>query len=138
MYNVFSIDRRVFCRKIIFVCIQDIIFWAVSAVVTFCFLMVRTNGQIRAFVPVGLLLGFFSVRLSLGRLTERIIRPAKKVVNRLKSIYRKIIEKISAIDITAKKVLFLNLNIKRVMLIKKQKKRKKQNKNTCKKQGDCV
>ena len=45
--------------------LQDVIFWLILTVSTFCFLLLRCRGEFRAFVCIGMLAGFLLFRLTL-------------------------------------------------------------------------
>lgn len=47
--------------------IGDMFFWIVSAFVTFIFLLSRTNGEIRGYVLISMLLGFVIWRITLSK-----------------------------------------------------------------------
>lgn len=53
--------------------VQDIIYFAIISPITFCFLLSVTNGEIRAYVFIGALLGFILFRLSLSRILLKIL-----------------------------------------------------------------
>lgn len=72
--------------------ITDIIFWVVFAFATFVFLIARTNGEIRAYVIFGEMIGFLLFRISFSRIlfpalsfvftkTALISRKANKCLN---------------------------------------------------------
>lgn len=47
--------------------VSDLLFWSIAAMLTFCFLIIRCNGNVRGFVIVGQAIGFVAVRLTLSR-----------------------------------------------------------------------
>lgn len=67
-YDIFRAKRAATENGVIAVALQDIFFWSVSAIVTFLFLLARTNGQLRFFVFAGMVIGFFVCRFSISRL----------------------------------------------------------------------
>lgn len=68
LYDIIRAARKVCLNSFLAVQITDILLWAVYAVVTFIFLISRTNGEIRGYVLVGEALGFLLFRISLSRL----------------------------------------------------------------------
>lgn len=68
LYDVLRASRKAGFNSFITVLITDIIFWIVSAFITFIFLMARTYGEIRAYVFMGELIGFVLYRFTLSRL----------------------------------------------------------------------
>ena len=95
--------------------INDILFFALTAFITFCFLLVRSNGEIRGYVLIGELIGFwvfkklfyriyikYSVRLigliktavksissAICTITLKIYRKLRKSFKKLKNIEKK-------------------------------------------------
>ncbi len=68
-YDIIRATRKAGANSFIAVFIGDIIFWLVSAVSVFLFLVAVTNGEIRGYVLFFCLVGFVFYRLSIGRLT---------------------------------------------------------------------
>ena len=68
VYDIFRASRKAGFNSAIFVFVTDILFWVLSAFVTFIFLISRTNGEIRGYVLVGEFIGFALFRISLSRL----------------------------------------------------------------------
>ncbi len=66
-YDFLRASRKTGFNSFIAVFITDILFWIISAFVTFIFLMSRTNGEIRGYVLVGQLIGFVISRLTVSR-----------------------------------------------------------------------
>ncbi len=51
----------------------DIIFWLVNSVITFIFLLSRTNGEIRGYVLISILLGFIVCRFTFSKLLFSVL-----------------------------------------------------------------
>ncbi len=66
-YDFFRAARKVHRFSFFGVFIQDTLFFAVCAVVTFCFLLSLTQGMIRGYFIFGLCLGFAVVFFSISR-----------------------------------------------------------------------
>lgn len=81
LYDFFRILRIAFFRKKISVFIQDIIFWALSAMLTFIFILSLNHGEIRGYILFGELLGFVIYFFSFGPL---VVRSGKAVIELLK------------------------------------------------------
>ena len=94
IYDFFKIDRIVFKRKSFFVFLQDILFWLIAAFEFFSFSVVFSNGQIRGYLLLGSILGFFIYRLTFSKIINLIIIPLKRLKNMLKKIYLNFINKI--------------------------------------------
>ena len=64
LYGVFSAFRRANNSGKIWVIIQDIVYFSVSAVITFVFLSALTNGEVRGYFILGELTGFALIKIS--------------------------------------------------------------------------
>lgn len=71
-YDFFRLLRRHFHRGAVITFAEDVIFFSVSAVITFLFLLAREKGILRFYVLCGLALGFWIRRLTYGRFLLRI------------------------------------------------------------------
>ena len=67
-YDFFRAWHRVFKSKTLSVFVGDVIFFIIIAVATFLLLLAVCNGEIRAYVFVGILLGAVLCNLTLSRL----------------------------------------------------------------------
>lgn len=72
LYDVFRIFRLSFTDNKVVVVIQDILFWSVSAVLSFLFVFVINNGEFRAFLAFGEILGFIVYYFTLGAMVFKI------------------------------------------------------------------
>ena len=66
-YDFIRALRKSGFNSFIAVFFTDIIFWIISAFITFIFLISRTNGEIRGYVLIGILAGFVIFRLTFSR-----------------------------------------------------------------------
>lgn len=66
-YDFIRAIRKSGFNSFIAVFFTDIIFWIISAFITFIFLISRTNGEIRGYVLIGILAGFVIFRLTFSR-----------------------------------------------------------------------
>ncbi|HCC34303.1 MAG TPA: hypothetical protein DEQ02_01195 [Ruminococcaceae bacterium] len=71
-YDVFRIVRLAAKPSAVSVFFQDIVFFAVCALVTFCLLMVRCRGEIRGYMIAGELFGFIFCRNTISQLIMKI------------------------------------------------------------------
>lgn len=67
-YDVLRAIRKAGINSFWSVFLTDIIFWVVSAFVTFIFLISRTNGEIRGYVLIGEIFGFVIFRISISKI----------------------------------------------------------------------
>ena len=68
IYDILRAMRKAGFDSFAAVFFTDIIFWVLSAFLTFIFLISRTNGEIRGYVLAGMLGGFGLFRISISRL----------------------------------------------------------------------
>lgn len=68
-YDIIRATRKAGANSHIAVFAGDILFWLISALSVFIFLIAVTNGEIRGYVLLSCMLGFIIYRLTLGRLT---------------------------------------------------------------------
>lgn len=72
LYDLFRILRLCFTDWKPVVLIQDLLFWSVSAVLSFLFVFVVNNGEFRGFLAFGELVGFALYYFTLGALVYKI------------------------------------------------------------------
>lgn len=73
-YDVFKAFRLTIKCSDFFIFIQDIIYFMIVSIVSFCFFLVFTCGEIRFYILTGLVIGFFVSRFSLSRIFVPILR----------------------------------------------------------------
>ena len=52
---------------------QDIIYFIIISPITFCFLLATTNGEMRAYFFIGMLVGFIGIRLTLSIIFLKVL-----------------------------------------------------------------
>ena len=57
LYDLFRIFRLLWPPSRLLLFFEDVLYWVLSALVVFCFLLVRCDGSIRFFAVLGLILG---------------------------------------------------------------------------------
>lgn len=88
LYDFFRFFRLVFNDKFFL----DFIFWMISAVVTFCYLLIFNNGEIRVLYFILIFVGFVAVTLCLSCISKPVQQKlAKKIKIRLKS-FKKVLQ----------------------------------------------
>lgn len=78
LYDLIRIFRRIVRHSTLAVSAEDLLFWIVSGVLTFCFAFFRTNGVIRGYVAVGLILGVVFYHFSISPLIQKFCLFLKK------------------------------------------------------------
>ena len=87
LYDCFRLVRLMINPKNIFIFIQDIIYFFISALITFLFVLVFNNGESRFYILAGEGMGWILYHLTLG---ELIYKCSEKIV----SIFKRFIKKI--------------------------------------------
>lgn len=87
LYDLFRLDRLIFRRSTAAVVFADVLFWIIAAFAVFCLLLMTTNGQIRGFVLLAVLLGFVIWRLTASRLIDLLRRPLTRAIRRIRRWY---------------------------------------------------
>lgn len=88
LYDFFRFFRFLYNDKFFF----DFIFWIISAIVTFCYLLIFNNGEVRMIYFVLFFIGFVLVTFTLGYATKQLQKKiAKKVKIQLKS-FKKVLQ----------------------------------------------
>lgn len=85
LYDVFRIIRVAFGGKKTAVFIEDLVFSLLALVLTFVFVIVFNNGELRFFVLIGELLGFVICHYTVGRI---IIGFSRAIINSIKWFFK--------------------------------------------------
>lgn len=85
LYDLFRILRMSLTDHKAIVVIQDVLFWSVSAVLSFLFVFVVNNGEFRGFLAIGEIAGFVLYYFTLGAVIFKI---SGWLVNWIKKILR--------------------------------------------------
>ena len=83
LYDLFRILRLMWPPSRLLLFAQDVLYWVLSAVVVFLFLLVRCDGGIRFFAMLGLALGWLACHLTLSRWIYRVSKRLVRVVHRI-------------------------------------------------------
>ena len=114
LFDIFRILRRSFKTKDFITYIEDILFWIFTGIILLYSIFTFNNGELRAFVFIGVLLGIILYILTLSKylikicvytvniIKKIIIFPIKLLVNLVKKIF---IIPLNKIIVTIKKYL---------------------------------
>ena len=80
LYDLFRFFHKKYSPPWIAVFLGDVLYFALTAVVTFCFFIMFSKGMIRVYVYFGELLGFIFCRFSLSKLFWFILTGSDKVI----------------------------------------------------------
>lgn len=93
--------------------ITDISFWAISGIVTFIFLISRTNGEVRGYVIISELTGFLIFRILLSRFILPIfdfaVKKAVKIFTLFSKLFYSVFEKAEAASLKIAKIMLKKL-----------------------------
>lgn len=73
-YDVFRVIRLMMKPSAKWVFVQDLLFFSVSAVITFLFALAVNGGEMRLYLFLGLIIGFVAYLCTLGRVVVRCAR----------------------------------------------------------------
>lgn len=125
LYDIFRILRLAFKTNKYIILVQDLIFFIIAAIITFVFLLINGDGQIRIFIIIGEILGFTIYFLTLGVV---VIKSSKFIINIIKSIlmfiYKLLIRpfvKIFCFIFSKFRFIFEKITIKSKKILKNQK-----------------
>ncbi len=81
-YDVFRITRIAIKTPSVVIFAEDLVFFFVSAVISFCFMLSINDGQVRAFILLGELLGFTLYYFTVGMLVMKLSRVIIRLIYR--------------------------------------------------------
>lgn len=98
VYDLLRAFRRVFRHGNAAVSVEDFLFWILAAFLTFCFAFLKTDGIIRGYAAVGILLGAVLYHVSVSRYIVSgvcvFFRGIRMLVRGIRKILSKPVEKI--------------------------------------------
>lgn len=97
IYEIFKVDRKLFKRSTATVFLGDIAFFIISALISFCLLLVCANGQVRVYLLISEILGFVIFRLTFSKIINLVFKYINKLVNKVRIKYIKLIRWINSI-----------------------------------------
>ncbi|BED91735.1 MAG: spore cortex biosynthesis protein YabQ [Candidatus Improbicoccus pseudotrichonymphae] len=83
LYVAFKVIKLFFERNNLVILIFDILYFLISSIITFVFVLIINNGHIRFYIISVILIGWLINHLTLGKI---IFDFSKKIVNRLKKL----------------------------------------------------
>jgi len=90
-YDVFRVIRIVQQPSARIIFVQDVLFFATSAVITFLFTMTINGGQLRLYIMAGLLAGFLVYYMTIGRLVVRFAKMVTSAISRAWSAFWRVV-----------------------------------------------
>ena len=133
IFDIFRILRKTFKHKDYIIYIQDILFWFITGLILLYSTFVFNAGELRAFMIVSSVLGFFIYLFTLSKIfikiNVKIILLIKKIVIQILRIIAIPIKKLIALfrKLFMKPVTFLVINLKKTIKGVKMSKNKKNN-----------
>lgn len=113
LYDFFRTLRLIISRSKSFVFFMDLLYFAVCAFLTFCFILVADSGKIRVYVALGEVLGWMIYYFSFGavamKFTDAVLKGfrafAAAVFKPIKRIFSKISRKKGKLCVFGKKII---------------------------------
>ena len=103
LYDCFRLIRMIINPRNIFIFAQDIIYFFVSAMVTFLFVLVLNNGESRFYILAGEGIGWIAYHLTFGefiyRYSQKIVVRLNAYINKINSRAKKVMSKIHKINL---------------------------------------
>lgn len=94
LYDVFRTLRLIISRSRGFVFFMDLLYFALCAFLTFCFIMVIDSGRVRIYVAAGEILGWLIYYFSLGTIAVRLSNAVISLFRRMFSAILKPIKRL--------------------------------------------
>lgn len=98
LYDVFRTLRMIISRSKGFTFFMDLLYFAVCAVLTFCFIMVVDSGKVRIYVALGEALGWLIYYFSFGaiaiKVSGAVVRGVRSAFSAISKPFRRIFGKI--------------------------------------------
>ena len=95
VYEAFRTLHKIHKNSAVLMFFEDVIYAIISALITFLFIMAVNKGEIRAYILIGIAIGFLSYYQTLGRilnkLFELVFRCVSNVVKKLFAPLKKLI-----------------------------------------------
>ncbi len=139
IYDIIGVFNAVIKENLVRIFAQDVLYFIVSAVITFVYMLVTNGGEIRIYIVVGEAVGWLIYRATLGKFIYKIVLKGVEFAIKIVRIFKnyavsklpkgKIIKVKSAA--TDKLKVIKAVALKKVFWIKPRKK-KKSNKNKVK------
>ncbi len=83
-FDIFRILRRSFKTSYIVTCVEDALFWIISALIVMYSLFTFNNGQFRGYIFIGIFLGIATYMLFFSKI---IIKVSVMIINIIKKVY---------------------------------------------------
>ncbi len=98
VYDILRLDVYVFKKGKIAQAINDLVFWIIASITTFCFLLAVSNGQVRVYIIFGMAIGFFAFKMSLSKVIFWCVKPIRKFYIAVSKRYKSLILKLQKIS----------------------------------------
>lgn len=115
LYDLLRVIRLCFTKSKTAIFIFDVIFVFIASISSFLFMLTVTDGQLRAFIVLGELLGFFIYYFSFGIIAVKF---TTKTADKIKSLFKRIFTFIFA----PVRKLFTKISTKTAVFIEKLRK----------------
>ncbi len=104
-YDILRVFRKIIPHHIVFISLEDLIFFTYAGLVSFGIIYVTNDGVVRAFIIEFICLGALIYNLVLGK---RIFWLLEKIIGKIKKTVRKVLKKV------AKKVKIIVYSVSKI------------------------
>ena len=133
LFDIFRILRKTFKTKDFVTYIEDVIFWILTGLILLYSIFTFSNGEIRLYMFIGILIGCIVYMLTISnyfiKISVIVVKVAKNVIGKIISIvilpFKLILKPIKFITINVKKVIkrqINSINTKKIQFFSKFKK----------------
>ena len=89
VYDCLRLFRRILPHGIIWISVEDFLYWLVSGIMIFLLLYYRNDGAMRLYILLGIACGALIYYFTLGRILFRLLSDnIQKMKKRLKKVYK--------------------------------------------------
>ena len=89
-YDVIRILRMTVRHRIYLISAEDLVFWSISSVAVFFFILFENDGKFRMYMAAGMIAGAMIYNMTVGRLLMKMVG---KIIQKTKKIFRKLLKK---------------------------------------------
>ena len=83
IYDIFKSFRLSFKFSVFWILLSDIFYFSFISIITFCFLLATTGGEVRLFILLGCITGFFIIRATLSKIFVTLLTTLLRVISKI-------------------------------------------------------
>lgn len=98
VYDIFRIIRRVIKHGIVWIGMEDILYWLFCTVAVFLLIYLKNDGMMRAFSFLGIMIGiavyYFLFSRFVIKLGVLLLQPFARIGRKIRSFFKKVLKKV--------------------------------------------